>query len=148
MWFLFSGFRCVFNLKTCSLCVKRSRQRELCVGKSLESWFCVCVCVCVKQERHCLAGLPEHPQHVARPAGGEVERPDLQLPAGVGLHPVAHPRLGTLLQWARLRAIAVHALWHCQLTGVWRQHPPSDRQMGHVGAAAQRFTLLQGGREE
>ena len=78
------------------MCKKKQTKRVVCGKKFGE--LILCVCVCVKQERHCLAGLPEHPQHVARPAGGEVERPDLQLPAGVGLHPVAHPRLGTLLQ--------------------------------------------------
>ena len=79
------------------------------------------------------AGLPEHPQHLAWEARGEVERTDLQLPASPGVHPVPHPRLRALLQWAWLWAVALHTFRYGQLQRVWRQHSPGYCQMGHAG---------------
>ena len=79
------------------------------------------------------AGLPEHPQHLAWEARGEVERTDLQLPASPGVHPVPHPRLRALLQWAWLWTVALHTFRYGQLQRVWRQHSPGYCQMGHAG---------------
>lgn len=65
--------------------------------------------------------------------------------AGAGVYPVADSSPRALLQRARLREVERHSSWQPELARVQFQHLPSHGQVGHAGATAQPFPLLQAG---